>query len=109
MSLEREQNELFNGQFNTIKEAVMQTLHDKQRLYKYINTQEINENFVVTTIKPLFWPLLLKTRFEIQILREDNSVNIIAKTVAQRQIKGDAFKMYNGYLNDFFKSLHNNI
>lgn len=108
MALERQKNELFNGQISTIKEAVMKILHNKQRLYKYVNTQEVNENIIVTTIKPLFWPLLLKTKFVIEITEEDNAVNVRAKTVAQPQIKGDIFKMYNGYLNDFFKSLHNN-
>jgi hypothetical protein len=108
MALEREQNELFNRQLNTAKKSVMKTLHNKHLFYKYIDTKEVNENLITTTIKPLFWPLLLKTKIEIQILQENNSVNVIAKTIAQPQIKGDVFKMYNGCLNSFFKSLRSN-
>ena len=108
MTLERNRVEQFKGNLNTVKIAVIKTLQNKQRLYKYINTEETEENIIVTTIKPTFWPLLLKTKFVIELTQNDNQVCVNAKTVAQPQIKGDVFKIYNGYINDFFSSLRNN-
>jgi len=108
MALERNRVEQFKGNLNTVKISVLNTLQNKQRLYKYINTKEIEENIIVTTIKPTFWPLLLKTKFVIELTQTDNQVCVNARTVAQPKIKGDALKMYNGYINDFFSSLRNN-
>jgi len=108
MALERKQDANFNSSYSTIKASIMRTLHNKKGSYKYINTHEESEELIITTIKPLFWPLILKTTLEIKIKKNNNIINICAKTVAQPQITGDIFKMYTRYLNDFFTALNKN-
>ena len=108
MTVIREKTEYFHGALSTVKDAVDKTLIEKHLLYKYTNTKITEENIVTTIIKPIFWPLFLTTKLEISINQENENIVVKAKTISQKHIKGDIFRMYNGYLNDFFTKLQNN-
>ena len=108
MTVKRELAESFNIPSADISESILNILKGKQPSYKYVNTSEVKENYFKTTIKPNIWPLLLSTKFEVQIIPDGSQSKVVAKTISQPYLFfGDVFDFYNGYIRDFFSTLRN--
>ncbi len=107
MTVKRELAESFNIPSADISESILNILKGKQASYKYVNTSEVKENYFKTTIKPNFWPLVLSTKFEVQIIPEGSQSKVVAKTISQPFGFADVFGIYNGYIQDFFSTLRN--
>ncbi len=108
MTVKRELAECFNIPSADISESILNILKGKQPSYKYVNASEVKENYFKTTIKPNIWPLLLSTKFEVQITPVGSHIKVVAKTISQRYLfGGDVFDFYNGYIRDFFSTLRN--
>ena len=107
MTVKRELAESFNIPSADISESILNILKGKQPSYKYVNTSEVKENHFKTTIEPNIWPLLLSTKFEVQIIPDGSQSKVVAKTISQPFLFGDVFGFYNGYIQDFFSTLRN--
>jgi hypothetical protein len=108
MTVKIELAESFNIPSADISESILNLLQGKQPSYKYVNTSEVKENYFTTTIKPIIWPLLLSTKFEVQIIPDGSQSKVVAKTISQPYLfGGDVFDFYNGYIRDFFSTLRN--
>ena len=107
MTVKRELAESFNIPSADISESILNILKGKQPSYKYVNTSEVQENYYKTTIEPNIWPLLLSTKFEVQIISNGSQSKVVAKTISQPYLFGDVFGFYNGYIRDFFSTLRN--
>ena len=108
MTVKRELAESFNIPSADISESILNILKGKQPSYKYVNTSEVKENYFKTTIEPNIWPLLLSTKFEVQIIPDGSQSKVVAKTISQPYLfGGDVFDFYNGYIRDFFSTLRN--
>jgi len=108
MTVKRELAESFNIPLADISVSILNILKGRHPSYKYVNTSEVNENYFKTTIKPNIWPLLLSTKFEVQIIPEGSRSKVVAKTISQPYLfGGDVLDFYNGYIRDFFSTLRN--
>ena len=107
MTVKRELAESFNIPSADISESILNILKGKQPSYKYINTSQVQENYFKTTIKPNLWPLILSTKFEVQIIPDGPRSKVVAKTISQPYIFCDIIGCYNGYIQDFFSTLRN--
>ena len=106
MAVKRKRSETFDFPTIDLSETVLKVLEKRQRWYRYTNTTVVSKNRIVTTIKQIGWPLLLATRFDVEIVPEGTGLNVIAETTSQYSIWGDVFQFYNGYIRDFFAALN---
>jgi hypothetical protein len=108
MTVKRELAESFNVPSADISESILNILKGKRPSYKYVNTSVVMVNYFKTTIEPNIWPLLLSTKFEVQIIPDGSQSKVVAKTISQPYLfGGDIFDFYNGYIRDFFSTLRN--
>ena len=109
MTVIRQQSESFECSNDHVIPFIAKVLNGGQSRYSYVNTVIDGTGKVLTQIKPIWWPLLLSTRLEIQIEGDNTRSRVTVATRSQRFIFGDAFNFYRTYIQDLMNSLKKEI
>lgn len=107
MTIIRERVESFNVSSKDISKSILNILENNHSSYKYVKTIQVQRNYFQTTIKPNNWPFFLSTKFEVKVIPDGSQCEVVAKTISQSYLFGDVFRMYDGYIQDFFSTLRN--
>ena len=109
MTVKRELVEFFNSPSADTSESVLKILKGNQSSYKYVNISEVHESYFMATIRPNFWPLLLSTKLEVQVIPDGSQSKVVAKTISQPFLFGDALGFYDGYIQEFLSTLRREL
>ena len=104
MTVKRESTELLNIPTVEISDYIRKVLGENQKFYSYMKTVQHDDEFE-TTIKPTGWPFLLSTKMNITFAKKKEKTEVVVRTTSQRFVFGDAFNMYNNYIDNFLGDL----